>query len=51
MCYLNYDYVIKFENLNIESQTFLEESKLKEFVSDDVWEKHLNMNRPKGMTR
>ena len=29
MCMLNYDYVIKFEDLSIESQAFLEVSKLK----------------------
>jgi len=50
MCMLNYDYVIKFEDLSIESQAFLEVTKLKQYVSNEVWERHVNTNRPDEMS-
>ena len=51
MCMLNYDFVIKFENLNIESQAFLEISDLKNYVHDKIWERHVNANKPEEMSR
>ena len=51
MCIINYDYVIKFEDLSQESQEFLKVTNLKQFISDDIWDRHLNPNRPKEMSR
>lgn len=50
MCIINYDYVIKFEDLSQESQEFLKVTNLKQFISDDIWDRHLNPNRPKEMS-
>ena len=51
LCMINYDYILKFEQLSQEIQDFLEQSRLKQFVSEDVWEIHKNTNRPDQMSR
>ena len=53
MCMLNYDYVIKFEKLIIESQAFLEVSELSQFINDknEVWGRHVNPNKPGNISR
>ena len=52
LCMLNYDFVIKFENLNVESRAFLEISELHQYINDDkVWERHVNTNKPEEMSR
>ena len=52
LCMLNYDFVIKFENLNIESQAFLQKSELNQYIYDEnVWDRHVNTNKPEEMSR
>ena len=53
MCMLNYDYVIKFEKLIIESQAFLKLSDLSQYINDknEVWGRHVNLNKPEDMSR
>ena len=51
-CMINYDFVIKFENLNFESQAFLQKSKLNQYIYDEnVWNRHVNTNKPEEMSR
>ena len=52
LCMLNYDFVIKFESLNIESQAFLQKSELNQYIYDEnVWDRHVNTNKPEEMSR
>ena len=52
MCGLNYDFVIKFENLNFESQAFLQKIQLNQYIYDEnVWNRHVNTNKPDEMSR
>ena len=52
LCMLNYDFVIKFENLNIESQAFLQKSELNQYIYDEnVLDRHVNTNKPEEMSR
>ena len=49
---INYDFVIKFENLNFESQAFLQKSKLNQYIYDEnIWNRHVNTNKPEEMSR
>ena len=51
-CMINYDFVIKFENLNFESQAFLQKSKLNQYIYDEnIWNRHVNTNKPEEMSR
>ena len=52
LCMLNYDFVIKFENLNFESQAFLQKIQLNQYIYDEnVWNRHVNTNKPEEMSR
>ena len=51
-CMINYDFVIKFENLNFESQAFLQKIQLNHYIYDEnVWNRHVNTNKPEEMSR
>ena len=51
-CMINYDFVIKFENLNFESQAFLQKIQLNQYIYDEnVWNRHVNTNKPEEMSR